>query len=284
MDAGSLGFDVAGGRVPGADHRRTGTACQDAFAWTGSAQGLVATVCDGCGSGRSSEVGASLGARLWTHALHQRLQAPAQHADTSHPATWHESIWPAVRAEVTSALDRLIQAMGGDRADVLAGAELLRRYAEPRFRRTQVSGSEVVEILSDLCQTVVRVHAAGVVIGDFNDLNVLVSGRRAYLIDADSFQYGRHACTVYSERFVDPLLCDRHAEPLTLTSPHQETSDWYAFAVLVMRGLLCVGPYGGVYRPRDAPRKVSQAARPYHRVPSRGRVSQARAALRAPAR
>ena len=36
-----------------------------------------------------------------------------------------------------------------------------------------------------------------------------------------------------------------------LGRPYAAGSDWYAFAVMVMQSLVCVGPYGGVYRPAD---------------------------------
>jgi hypothetical protein len=105
-----------------------------------------------------------------------------------------------------------------------------------------------------------------VIIGDFNEHNVLATGQRAYLIDADSFQFGAYPCTVFTERFVDPLLCDAQAAAPVLCRPYTSDSDWYAFHVLVMRTLLCVGPHGGVYRPRDPARRMPQAARSLRRV------------------
>lgn len=155
---------------------------------------------------------------------------------------------------------------------LVAGAELLARYAEPQARRRtpgpgQISpGNHAVAVLRDLHATVTALHRAGVIIGDFNDSNVLVSGPRAYLIDADSFQFGGHPCTVFSERFVDPLLCDPTAAAPVLCRPYSVQSDWYAFHVLAMCTLLGVGPYGGVHRPADPARRVPQAARPLRRV------------------
>lgn len=149
---------------------------------------------------------------------------------------------------------------------LVSGAELLYRYAEPRMRRQGVCGNQVVAFLRDLHETVGALHDAGVVIGDFNDLNVLVAGTRAYLIDADSFQFGPYACSVFTERFVDPLLCDPGAAAPVLVGRYTLDSDWYAFHVMAMRALLCVGPYGGVHKPADARRRIAHAARPLHRV------------------
>jgi hypothetical protein len=149
---------------------------------------------------------------------------------------------------------------------LVAGAELLARYAEPQLRRQTASGNHAVAVLRDLHATVTALHRAGVIIGDFNDSNVLVSGQRAYLIDADSFQFGGFPCTVFTERFVDPLLCDPAAAAPVLCRPYSDDSDWYAFHVLAMRTLLGVGPYGGVHRPSDPARRVPQAARPLRRL------------------
>lgn len=149
---------------------------------------------------------------------------------------------------------------------MVGGAELLARYAEPQLRRQTIHGNQAVEVLRDLRATVTALHGAGVIIGDFNDHNVLATGQRAYLIDADSFQFGAYPCSVFTERFVDPLLCDARAAAPVLCRPYTSDSDWYAFHVLVMRTLLCVGPHGGVYRPKDPARRIPQAARPLRRV------------------
>lgn len=131
------------------------------------------------------------------------------------------------------------------------GAEALQRFSDPRFRRTRAAAPVAVSALCDLRQTVDALHRAGVVIGDFNDLNVLVANARAYLIDADSVQFAGYPCRMYTDNFVDPLRCAAGEVPLTLVASHDIGSDWYAFAVMVFRSLLCVDPYGGVHRPAD---------------------------------
>jgi len=149
---------------------------------------------------------------------------------------------------------------------LIDGAQLMMRLAEPRVRRRTMTGDQVVRVLRDLHLTVGRLHDAGVVIGDFNDLNVLVRHAEAYLIDADSYQFGKYRCAVFSDRFVDPLLCDPSASAAMMVAPHGRDSDWYAFAVMAMRSLLCVGPYGGVHKPKNRKRRVAHARRPLERV------------------
>ena len=124
----------------------------------------------------------------------------------------------------------------------------------------------VLQIFKDLHGTVMGIHGKQVVIGDFNDLNVLVKGTEAYMVDADSFQFGRFPCRVFTARFVDPLLCDPKSHSPMLVKPHNSESDWYAYAVMLMQCLLYVDPYGGVYIPKDRAKKIPHPQRPLKRV------------------
>lgn len=106
---------AAGAAVIGARHLRTGRNGQDAAAvWVGDGAGAV-VVCDGCGSGESSEVGARLGAQLVIAALAQRLEStssadrPRRAMSPADPA-----LWSAVRADVVAQLRALAAAMHGD--------------------------------------------------------------------------------------------------------------------------------------------------------------------------
>ncbi len=149
----------------------------------------------------------------------------------------------------------------------LKGAEVLYRYGDRGFRQSSaVSAGAIVSLFSDLHATLARLHDASVVIGDFNDLNVLVTGSEAHLIDADSFQYGSFPCRMYTERFVDPTLCDGGASRPVLVKAHNRMSDWYAFAVMLFRSLLFVDPYGGIYKPRPSGPRVAPPARPLRRI------------------
>ena len=102
---------ATGAAVIGARHLRTARNGQDAAAvWIGAGAGAV-VVCDGCGSGGSSEVGARLGAQLVIAALAKRLTAGLSPAD---PA-----MWAAVRDEVVSYLGSLASAMHGELAQIV---------------------------------------------------------------------------------------------------------------------------------------------------------------------
>ncbi len=151
---------------------------------------------------------------------------------------------------------------------LLPNMEVLFRYTNRTFRESGgIGNQEVVRILTDLHATVDAVHARNIVIGDFNDLNVLVSpNNEAFLIDADSFQFGSYACPMYTAKFVDPLLCDPKQTSPALVRLHTPDSDWYAYALMLMQCLLYVGPYGGVYRPKDKRKQTPPDARSLRRI------------------
>jgi len=141
----------------------------------------------------------------------------------------------------------------------------LHSFGEPKWRREHpVDGDTVVAALLSLHDAITALHATGIVIGDCNDLNVLVDGRRVHLIDVDSYQFGGFTCPMFSERFVDPRLCD--PQQLVPVRPHDPASDWFAFAVMALRSLLGVGPWGGVHQPADPARRCPPLLRALRRL------------------
>lgn len=148
---------------------------------------------------------------------------------------------------------------------LISGAESLMSLSEPARRRT-LDGNIVAKTLVDLWRTVSAIHATHVVLGDFNDLNVLVRENEAHIVDSDSFQFGAFPCPVFTERFLDPLICDPAANRPVPLRPFSTESDWYAYAVMAMTALLCVGPYGGVYRPKEPSKRMPECFRPLRRV------------------
>jgi len=140
------------------------------------------------------------------------------------------------------------------------------QYAQKSFRQLGISNEAVVKIFTDLFRTVQDLHAKKIVIGDFNDLNVLVKDEGAYVIDADSFQFADYYCRMFTVKFLDPLLCDPKANEMALAHPYQQESDWYAYSVMLMQCLLFVDPYGGIYRPKDKSKKANQTERRQKRI------------------
>jgi len=99
-------ISARGAAVSGARHLRMARNGQDAVAtWIGDGVGAI-VVCDGCGSGHSSEVGARLGAQLVIAAVVARLRSGERPG----------RLWAGVRAQVAAVLGQLAEAMPGDRA------------------------------------------------------------------------------------------------------------------------------------------------------------------------
>lgn len=220
------------------------------------------------------DIGGGLALKLWKGPDHPDIAGlPGEASAAASRLALMQSKMPAfprglpdrVVAPRSLATDKKGQMIVGYTMDLIAGAETLMTLSEPHKRRA-LGGDRAARVLVDLWKTVSAVHKTGVVMGDFNDLNVLVRGDEAHIVDADSFQFGAFPCPVFTERFVDPLLCDAAAPRPALARPFCEGSDWYAFAVMVMNTLLSVGPYGGVHRPKDPAKRVNEAARPLLRV------------------
>lgn len=142
-------------------------------------------------------------------------------------------------------------------------SDQLAKYSEVKFRKNaNIADDDVVKIHFNIFTSLNEIHKVAVV-GDFNYLNVLVKNKDAYFIDADSMQYGNYYCQMFTEKFVDPLLCDKD---MILTKHHNINSDWYAFAVMLFQSLLYIHPYGGVYNPADPRKNVPQHKRPFHKI------------------
>ncbi|HEX2913090.1 MAG TPA: hypothetical protein VH186_19955 [Chloroflexia bacterium] len=113
------------------------------------------------------------------------------------------------------------------------------------FRAAQgITLGQVSSLFMQIHATLEAIHSAGLVIGDFNDLNVLFEGSSASFIDVDSYQFGPYPCPVATEAFLDPLLYDLD---LTRGPSFRPENDWYSFAVLLFRALLLAHPFGGTH-------------------------------------
>lgn len=104
--------EIAAASVIGREHRRTDRPCQDAFAIRRGARAVVAVVCDGCGSGAHSELGARLGANLLASALLARLERGDRVAER---ATWRGAC-----DEVVARLGELVPVLGDDARAAIA--------------------------------------------------------------------------------------------------------------------------------------------------------------------
>jgi hypothetical protein len=105
--------------------------------------------------------------------------------------------------------------------------------------------ADVLALFAHIHEVVCALHVRGVVLGDFNDANVLFAGTSPFFIDADSMQFARFPCVVAQERYLDPRLYGRDLSAAPAFSPE---TDWYAYAVMLFASLLHVHPYGGTHK------------------------------------
>ncbi|MDO8507899.1 MAG: hypothetical protein Q7S53_05050 [bacterium] len=125
------------------------------------------------------------------------------------------------------------------------GAEPLAKLSNRNFRKTSgINIKDVTDVFLNAYSTVEKLHRAGFVVGDLNDLNEIFLKDQVYFIDVDSFQFDRFPCQVATEPFLSPALYNKDLTSGLVFTPE---TDWYSFAVLLFRSLLLVHPYGGVH-------------------------------------
>lgn len=143
----------------------------------------------------------------------------------------------------------------------------LHAWADRRWRRDHHrDAAAATRVLTALHAAIADVHAAGCVIGDCTDVNVLVDGEVPRLIDVDSWQLPGYPGTAWTPRYVDPRLCEVGPMGLAWTRPHDVDSDWFAFAAMACEVLLGVGAWGGVHAPKDPAQRLAQSLRPIRGV------------------
>ncbi len=152
-------------------------------------------------------------------------------------------------ARVIGPLDLCTDAKGsvvGYAMRALEGTVDAHRLGRRKWRESAMPAQCVLSVFRELVSTVAQLHASGIVVGDLNDGNVVLTAKpwQPWLIDADSMQFAGFACTVAHERFIDPRL---YGVDLAHTCALSRESDWYALAVMLFSSLLFVHPYGGAH-------------------------------------
>jgi hypothetical protein len=102
-------FKLAAGSTIGREHLRLGKNNQDAYHWVSMESATITVVCDGCGSGNHSEVGAKIGARLLVEAILRNLPQNGLSTD----------FWQQVHQDLLHSLGMIAASLGGEIVQVV---------------------------------------------------------------------------------------------------------------------------------------------------------------------
>ncbi len=111
-------FEYAFGSIIGRNHVLAGKNNQDAYRIVANDKFIIAVVCDGCGSGKHSEVGAKLGARLVIAEIVNLLNSQTnQDSQISSPEFWN-----LVKLNLLQKLKDFVTLINGNRELASVGA------------------------------------------------------------------------------------------------------------------------------------------------------------------
>jgi serine/threonine protein kinase len=157
--------------------------------------------------------------------------------------------------------------IAGYRMPFIGGTNVLLEYGDQEFR-AGISNDHVRNVFTKIYEDFVALHAHKVILGDVNPLNILVLAKSdmPYIIDIDSASIEGFPSFMFTQAYIDPLLCDPSLKEPKLIKHHTPDSDWYSFCVMFMQCMLFVHPYGGIYKPADKTKKVAHTARGLNKI------------------
>lgn len=208
--------------------------------------------------------------KIFRKATTDALRRAASERQTKLPA-FPNGIDAGVIGPVALARDTNNQVIGYVMAFVSDGTPLI-EFKSARFcRENSVTPERILRIMANLHRLVTAVHARGVVIGDFNDKNVLVlPNDEVCLLDADSFQYGNWECPTFVPGFVDPQIVEPRSDAPNVfrkIGRHSQLTDWYAFTVMLFQLLVRVHPYtDGFYASANGGGSIKGVQRIHRRI------------------
>ncbi|MFO7683396.1 MAG: hypothetical protein R6X34_25460 [Chloroflexota bacterium] len=183
---------------------------------------------------------------------HQPQPQHQQKLDFLFQSGLNRQLPPEILAPTALVTDQHGRLLGFQMPLLPSGAVASKHLSKAAFwQKNGLTTTAVLTLFQQLHATLSKLHTLGVIVGDLNDQNIFISLPPAtlppchFLLDVDSYQFGRFPCPVAMDTFVDPNLygiADLSQRPFF--SP---ATDWYAYFVLLVRSLLHVHPYGGVH-------------------------------------
>lgn len=145
---------------------------------------------------------------------------------------------------VVKPLDTVVDEKGnfiGYSMEKVEGEEFKKLSNKKYIKLHNITVKDLLEKLIQIKDTLQLLHAQNIVIGDFNDSNLIMQkDGEIRFIDCDSWKIEQHSCDVCMETFKDPLLTHNH---------FTKETDYYAFAIMIFKTLTRLHPFGGVTKP-----------------------------------
>jgi hypothetical protein len=152
----------------------------------------------------------------------------------------------------------------------------LKQLANPNYAgKHNLDTRHIATLFSHIHADLRYLHQLGIVVGDLNDHNIHfqkqlltgdlygVNGGRSlgghgyFWLDVDSYQFSGFPCPVALESSLDPHLY--HVPDFSQQPYFSPKTDWYAFFVMLVKGLLQAHPYGGVHHQYKSLRQRAEA-------------------------
>lgn len=115
---------------------------------------------------------------------------------------------------------------------------IVKYFSPGHQQRRGVQQSHLIAWTNQVRADLERIHGAGCLAVDLNEMNLLIGSdlQTLYWIDTDSFQAGGYGPTAISDAILDPLVNNGH---------FSVESDWFAAAVILFQLWIGIHPYKG---------------------------------------
>lgn len=125
--------------------------------------------------------------------------------------------------------------------DKVEGEELKKLSSKKFLKVNNINSKDIMNMLIQIKNTLSELHKNNIYISDLNDCNILFDKNyNIYFIDVDSWTVDDIKCEVIMESFKDPKL---------LLNNFSDTTDNYAFSILIFKALTSLHPFGGTMNP-----------------------------------
>jgi serine/threonine protein kinase len=125
--------------------------------------------------------------------------------------------------------------------DKVKGEELKILSNKKYIKSNNISKLNILTLLKNIKDTLKVIHSQGIVIGDFNDSNILFDlNFTPYFIDVDSWALDSFECDVCMDSFKDPNL---------ISNKFTKETDYFALSIIIFKSLTRLHPFSGTTTP-----------------------------------